>query len=178
MGVNLDKPYLWKADVARSVDLYNTWFMQFAPVAFRATRQRTAIQVEEALQWTANLTNITPDVLRVHPNVLPILRMSTAPPLARDRLIGLGYLSSGLVYKMEDDNALPSRMPEAILDTELTKIGVLVMQLADRDIYPWLDSGTTPAQTEIVRAATIVADRLCGANTNPIIMDDLAEFGL
>lgn len=30
MGINRDKPDLWKDDVAQSVDLYNTWFMEFA----------------------------------------------------------------------------------------------------------------------------------------------------
>ncbi|MBW4477654.1 MAG: XamI family restriction endonuclease [Tolypothrix brevis GSE-NOS-MK-07-07A] len=44
----------------------------------------TAQQVESALVWTANLTNITPTILRQHPSVLPILRMATAPPIARD----------------------------------------------------------------------------------------------
>ena len=29
--VNTDKPHLWKADVAQSVDFYNDWFMRFAP---------------------------------------------------------------------------------------------------------------------------------------------------
>lgn len=31
MGVNLDKPGRWKADVAKSVDMYNDWFLKFAP---------------------------------------------------------------------------------------------------------------------------------------------------
>ena len=34
MGINLDKPHLWKQDIIQSVDLYNTWFMDFAPKAF------------------------------------------------------------------------------------------------------------------------------------------------
>lgn len=42
MGINRDKPDLWKDDVAQSVDLYNTWFMEFAPKAFRETRIHTA----------------------------------------------------------------------------------------------------------------------------------------
>jgi hypothetical protein len=29
MAINADKPHLWKAAVAESVDLYNNWFMQF-----------------------------------------------------------------------------------------------------------------------------------------------------
>ena len=38
MGVNRDKIDVWKADVAKSVDFYNDWFMKFAPQAFRDTR--------------------------------------------------------------------------------------------------------------------------------------------
>ena len=52
MGINLDKPHLWKRDINASVDLYNTWFMDFAPKAFRETRVSTAKSVEQALQET------------------------------------------------------------------------------------------------------------------------------
>ena len=52
MGINLDKPQLWKNDINSSVDLYNTWFMEFAPKAFRETRVITAKSVEQALQET------------------------------------------------------------------------------------------------------------------------------
>ncbi|MEA5574085.1 XamI family restriction endonuclease [Calothrix sp. UHCC 0171] len=86
MPVNADKPHLWKQDVALSVDLYNNWFMEFAPIAYRNTRIITAQQLESALVWTANLTNITSTILRQHPSVLPILRMATAPPIARVRV--------------------------------------------------------------------------------------------
>lgn len=49
MPVNLDKPHLWKADVARSVDMYNDWFMNFAPDAFRQTRVRVRCQNRSVL---------------------------------------------------------------------------------------------------------------------------------
>jgi len=35
MPINSDKPHLWKADVADSIDFYNDWFLRFAPAAFR-----------------------------------------------------------------------------------------------------------------------------------------------
>ena len=97
MPVNADKTHLWKTDVARSVDFYNDWFMRFAPQTFRETRAETTAQVESAMEQTAYLTNVIPDVLRNHPSVLPMLRMATAPPIARDRLIGLAGVSSNLV---------------------------------------------------------------------------------
>jgi type II restriction enzyme len=40
MAINLNKPHIWKQDIAASVDLYNNWFMKFAPVAFRTERDK------------------------------------------------------------------------------------------------------------------------------------------
>jgi hypothetical protein len=65
----------------RSVDMYNDWFMNFAPQAFRSTRSQATKDVVGALHATANLTNIQPAMLRRHPEILPTLRMSTCPPL-------------------------------------------------------------------------------------------------
>jgi hypothetical protein len=167
--VNADKPHLWKQDIAQSVDLYNNWFMQFAPSAYRNTRVITAQQVESALVWTANLTNITPTILRQHPSVLPILRMATAPPIARDRLIGLAGVLPNLVKNMEEKQRIPPKMEIALIDGELEKISQVFAQLIDKDIFPWLDTGIDPTEAQIHRAATIVADRLCGAVADPII---------
>ena len=92
MGINLDKPHLWKQDIIQSVDLYNSWFMDFAPKAFRETRVSTAKSVEEALKETSYLNDVSPTILQRHPEVLHILRMSTCPPIARDRLHSLPIL--------------------------------------------------------------------------------------
>jgi len=80
--------------------------------------------------------------MRKHPEILPILRMSTCPPLAVDRLIGLAGVSTNLVKCMELEKKLPARMRTTEVDLQLAKIH---------------------------RAATIVADRLCGGVANPII---------
>ncbi len=47
--INADKPHLWKADIAASVDQFNQWFMRFAPLAFRSTRVKTTEHVKAAL---------------------------------------------------------------------------------------------------------------------------------
>ncbi len=169
MPVNADRPHLWKPDIVLSVDFYNNWFMQFAPQAYRNTRLATAQQVESALIWTANLTDIKPAVLRQYPSVLPILRMATAPPIARDRLIGLAGVSPNLVKSMEEKQRIPPRTDSAVLDAELVKISQIIIRLADPDIFPWLESGQQPTDAEIHRTATIVADRLCGNISDPII---------
>lgn len=175
MPVNSDKTMQWKADVAASVDLYNDWFLRFAPGTFRDTRIVTTQQVEQALHLTANLTNITASVLEQHPAVLPILRMSTAPPIARDRLIGLAGVLPGVVKAMEGKKPrLPRRLSPAVVQIELEKIAQLIMRMADPDVFTWLSTTppAVPSEAEVYRAATIVADRLCGANADPIVRNE------
>jgi len=169
MPVNSNKPERWNADVAQSVDFYNNWFMRFAPKAYRDTRSETTGQVLSALQWTANLAHIDPEALSQHPSVLPILRMATAPPIARDRLIGLAGVRPNLVKSMELKGQLPPRMDAAEVNTDLDKIGQVIGKLIDEDIFPWLKTSESPRDEEIYRAATVVSDRLCGAVSDPII---------
>ena len=169
MAINLDKPTQWKADIAKSVDMYNDWFMKFAPQAFRTTRIQTTQDVEATLRSTGNMINIRPVIMRQHPEILPTLRMSTCPPLAVDRLIGLAGVPNNLVKSMELKKKLPPRMSSADIDRELAKIASIIEKMADPDIFIWLGRKEPPTETEIHRAATIVADRLCGAVANPII---------
>lgn len=169
MAVNRDKPDRWKEDIAKSVDMYNDWFMSFAPEAYRTTRVRTTRDVEASLKATKNLTDVGVELLKSSPMVLPSLRMSTCPPLAVDRLIALADVSRNLVRTMEKDNGLPPRMSRPELYRDLKKIGNTIEKMADPDIFTWLERGDDPSEQELYRAATIVADRLCGAVANPII---------
>lgn len=168
MPINADKPHLWKTDIEQSVDLFNTWFMEFAPKAYRDTRIETTKQVEESLGFTNDLASLTPEVLRAHPSVLPTLRMATCPPLARDRLIGLSYANKNLVKVMEEGQ-IPPRMSEATLTDNLGRICETLQKMLDVDIFPWLEDGKRASPDVRHRAATIVADRLCGAVSDPII---------
>lgn len=171
MSINRDKPDLWKNDILQSVDLYNSWFMEFAPRAFRETRVTTASSVERALVDTSYLRNISVELLKNHPEVLPILRMSTCPPIARDRLVGLAGVTKSLVENMEDaDNPRVSpRMAADRLSDELSKIARTINMMADPDIFVWLPEMREPTEQEVQRSATVVADRLCGAVADPII---------
>jgi len=47
--INADKPHLWKADIAMSVDQFNQWFLRFAPDAYRNTRVKIYEQVNASL---------------------------------------------------------------------------------------------------------------------------------
>ena len=76
MAVNRDKPDRWKADIEQSVDMYNDWFIRFAPEAYRTTRFQTTIDVRATLEATENLTDIDVELLRANPSILPTLRLA------------------------------------------------------------------------------------------------------
>jgi hypothetical protein len=168
MPINADKPYLWKADTRASVDQFNHWFLRFAPKAYRETRKRTIESVEQGLSLTKNLSTITPDVLKTNPAILPALRMSTCPPLARDRLVGLADSSKNLVGCLEVGK-LPPQMDVDDLEAHLKKITAILSKMLDVDIFPWLETKRKPTKEERYRSSTIVADRLCGAVAEPIV---------
>lgn len=169
MAVNRDKPDRWKNDITTSVDMYNNWFVTFAPRAYRETRLQTSRDVEASLRVTGYLTDISVMLLRRHPDVLPTLRMSTCPPLAVDRLIGLAGVSPNLVKTMEKKHRLPPRMPQQLIERSLADISRVLRNMLDPDIFVWLTGEKQPSDQELYRASTIVADRLCGSVANPII---------
>jgi hypothetical protein len=168
MPINADKPHLWKADTRASVDLFNQWFMTFAPKAYRDTRKKTIDDVEKGLTLTKDLTTITPDVIKASPGILPTLRMSTCPPLARDRLIGLADSTKSLVGTLEEGK-LPPQLAAADLDAHLKKLTTILSKMLDVDIFPWIGEKRKATEEERYRSSTIVADRLCGAVAEPIV---------
>ena len=168
MPINADKPHLWKADTRASVDQFNQWFMRFAPKAYRETRRKTIESVEQSLTLTRNLRIITPEAIKAHPAILPTLRMSTCPPLARDRLIGLADSSKGLVGSLEEGRVPPLMAPD-VLESHLLSITAILSRMLDVDIFPWLQEERRPTKEERYRSSTIVADRLCGAVAEPIV---------
>jgi hypothetical protein len=168
MPINADKTHQWKADTRASVDQFNQWFMTYAPKAYRDTRAKTVEHVENGLLMTDDLTTITPDVVKKAPAILPALRMSTCPPLARDRLIGLADSSKNLVGTLEEGK-LPPQLSPALLDEHLSRITGIITRMLDVDIFPWLAEKRRPTEEERYRSSTIVADRLCGAVAEPIV---------
>ena len=171
MNINNTKITLWKEDIRKSVDFYNEWFINFAPKAFRETRVLTTLKVKDALKHTDQLRDISGDFLERHPETLPILRMCTCPPIARDRLIGLADISGNLVKKMEDSQnpGIPLRMKKDALVSQLNQASKVISDLLDFDIFEWLKEEREASEEELYRASTVVADRLCGSMANPII---------
>lgn len=171
MAVNLDKPHLWKEDTQASVDYYNKWFLRFAPQAFRKTREKVTVEVEQAIAESGYLRDVSSALLRSKPHVLRTLRMACCPPLAVDRLVGLAYTSKTLVESLESGR-LPARMPADELATHLNQIRRVLGKLLDPDLFTWLHQNNKPTEEEIFRASTVVADRLTGADANPIIRNE------
>ncbi len=142
--------------------------MKFAPKAYRDTRKKTIESVERGLALTNDLTTITPEVLKANPGILPALRMSTCPPLARDRLIGLAASTKNFVGTLEAGKLPPLLSPE-LVEKHLASITAILSKMLDLDIFPWLEDHRRPKKEERYRASTIVADRLCGAVAEPIV---------
>jgi hypothetical protein len=179
--VNADKPSLWKSDVAASVDQFNRWFLDFAPATFREERIEVTERVRRAILTTENLCDLTVDRLILSPEILGVLRMCTAPPIAQDRLVGLAQTTKGLIKSMEKGKISRNFGPP-VLQEHLDRIVRVLDRLLDRDIFSWLSESRHPTEAEKDRAATIVADRLCGAITDPLIRNgqekrQLAEIG-
>ena len=169
MAVNLDNRAQWKADVRASVLAFNKWFLSSAPEVFRDQRQDAREKARVALKETVNLTEIGTSVLEHHPGILTVLRMSTCPPLARDRLANLADTSRTLIVRMEKHGTLPTRSGRIDVIPQLARIGSTISSLIDRDIFPWIHDGRTPNNDEVQLAAIILADRLTGAMANPVI---------
>jgi hypothetical protein len=168
MPINSNKPHRWKADITASVDCFNQWFLKHAPETFRATRISCTAKVEEDILHLDDLIGLTIGAIKGKPSVLVTLRMCTCPPIARDRLVGLADTTKGLVRVLEEGK-LPPKMPFLSLDEHLGRIAKTLTTLLDVDLFPWLKAGAKPTKPERYRASTIVADRLCGSVSDPII---------
>jgi hypothetical protein len=166
--INADKPAQWKEDISRSVDFYNAWFMKFAPLTYREQRKEVTRQVEDALVQSKDLTDFSTAVLRSHPAILPTFRMCCCPPLARERLAGLAGVKKTMVEKMEE-GAIPPRMKQPAVESSLQRMVRILTEMLDVELFPWLAGKAPPGKAERHRAATIVADRLCGSQSDPII---------
>ncbi|MCQ2217401.1 MAG: XamI family restriction endonuclease [Paludibacteraceae bacterium] len=170
--INMTNTQKWKQDVATSVDFYNNWFLNYAPTTYRNERVAAIKRVDKVLKMTECFRNINIEVIMSHPEILQILRLSTAPPIARDRLVGLAGVNKSLVDSMDKDAILPPRMKKAELAVQLDRIVSIIHRLLDVDIFPWIQLHENPSGVSRKRAASIVADRLCGSLADPLIRNE------
>lgn len=170
ISLNNKRTEQWKADVAQSIAFYNDWFLNFAPQTYMAERRKATAVVEKTFKATVDLTQMTSEALFSEPSLLHVLRMLTAPPIARDRLSGLASLPKTTIEALEDGRF--PRQGGRQIENGVGRIIAVIDQLLDRQLFEWLDNGKRPTGAERRRAASVIADRLCGAEANPIIRNE------
>ena len=121
--------------------------------------------------------DISVETLISHPEYISVLRASTVPPLAIDRLAGLAGVSRSVMLALEEGR-LPKRIAEARLHESVAGIVSIVSRLLDFEIFPWLKDDCRPSQQCIDRCSSIVADRISGTLADPIIRNsqELRQF--
>lgn len=170
-SINNKNTERWKADVQDSVMFYNKWFLNFAPSTYINARQASMSKVEDTFQKTDFFNLLSSSMLKAVPEAITILRMSTTPPLARDRLVGLANVPKSLIESLEKGK-LPLRMPENCLEQLLNRIIVVINRLFDKDIMPWLSTKSIPNEMDRLLATHVIADRVCGSLADPIIRNE------
>lgn len=168
MTINRDKPHLWKSDVLTSVRQYNDWYLDAAPEAYRETRQNVVNDVENLFAATNNMRDVNPQIILNDPAILATLRMSTAPPIARDRLAGLAY-APRLLVKVLEDGIIPPRISRSDLLSHVGRMCDVIEHLLDRTLFDWLGGPAAPSDYQRELAAVVVSDRRCGAVSDPIV---------
>lgn len=97
--------------------------------------------------------------------------MSTTPPIARDRLIGFSGVKPSFIKNMEEGR-FPQRLHEHEKEESLQRIAYVLNKLLDMELFPWISKGNSPTAEELRVAECIVADRLCGTLSDPIIRNE------
>lgn len=169
--INRNRSELWKSDVQKSVLYYNEWFLNFAPEAYIKARKDAIDKVESAFRKTECFNSLSIDMLKNAPESITILRLSTTPPLARDRLVGLAGISKNLIEKMEEGRFPPNMKPKEI-DDSLGRIIEIISRLLDADIMPWLERKSYPHEIDRLLATQVIGDRVCGSLSDPIIRNE------
>lgn len=170
LGANIHQVERWKKDSWESVEYYNRWFISFAPKAFLEARKGALNRVIEAFSNTEDLRSITIDNILGCPRILEVLRLVTAPPLAQDRLVGLSYSKKSFIKSLETGR-IPRNFNTGESKDCLARVVSVINAMLDKDLFPWLSEVSITAQQR-KRSAAIVADRLTGIQSDPIIRNE------
>lgn len=160
--INADRLGLWRVDASAARTSADDWYVESGRMAYQAARRAMIDQVREVLALTDDLRRIEPAMLRRTPSALATLRMSTAPPIARERLAGLSRTERPLLTALEQDR-LPARVSPSELEAQLARVCAVIGRLLDHDLFGWLDQERSVDESERAFAAMVVADRRCEA---------------
>lgn len=166
--INADKVQRWRLDLTAAETQFHRWLQGPGQEAYRAARDSAVRDVLGLLARTHDLRDLTTDTLRSSPATITPLRMCTAPPLARDRLVSLARSERPIITTMERDR-LPARMSARELDAQLERICAVIQEFLDPDVFCWLGGGEDPTPAQREHAARLVADRQCDAAADRIM---------
>lgn len=165
--INACKPERWNSDTSASIQQYNEWFMSTAPKAFQDQRKDSLEHVQQMFSDCGYLSNLTADYLCQHPKDLKVFRMMCSPVLAKDRLAGLSSVRKSLIgsmEEMEEGKTLPSKNK-----ADVAAMLNILEKLRDRYLFQWTVENREPTELELTVAISVLADRLCGSLTDPVI---------
>jgi hypothetical protein len=87
--------------------------------------------------------------------------------------MGLAPVGKSLIDALEGKEDKPPRLPHRTKKPEMMEnlqmLCDVLAELNDDDLLPWVASEEKPSQQDLDRAAAVIADRMCGACSDPII---------
>ena len=163
----------WDEDITASIADYNEWYLRFTEEAYREAKAEATEIVAKTLSVTDNLRRLTFQRLWKNPEIIRGLRMTSSPPWAVDRLIGISQTSPSLVKAMEDNNT--GRRKAKVAKPQLQKVIDTVRARYDLDLLPWIPCERTPTKSEIALATQTLTDRLALSIANPALRNAQEE---
>ncbi len=166
----------WQQEAYASVTEYNNWYVQFARDAYTAARTDAANLVNQAFALTNDLTEVTPEVLTRTPQIIKVMRMTSSPTWAVDRLIGISTYptqspQSGASVETLVNNMEANKLPKDRqgLHTALGKLIGNIKRRYDLTVLTWVEPPRNPTDEEWTLANHLLTDRLAQSIANPKI---------
>lgn len=159
----------WKIDIELSVSEYNEWFNEQAPNIYNLYKKENISRVNDVLIKTEFMSNITKEIIKKDPKIIQVLRLSTCPTLASDRLTGLSglaILKASSVVKSLEEGKIPRRED---LDSLLDRLIKQILLMLDINLFPWLSELREPNELELNIATCVIADRLDSSVANAAV---------
>ena len=163
----------WEEDIKESVADYNEWYLTFTGEAYREAKVEATEVVATALAVTNNLRKLTFQTLWKNPKIIRGLRMTSSPPWAVDRLIGISQTSPGLVKAMENNSTGNRKATTA--KPLIQKLIDTVRSGYDLELLRWIPEERNPTNAELALATQTLTDRLALSIANPAIRNAQEE---
>ncbi|SDT19763.1 XamI restriction endonuclease [Friedmanniella luteola] len=167
--INSGTPARWRPDLTAAQLAFEAWYATGGRLAYRVAREAARDEVTALLDETDGLQALSPALLRRRPQHLATLRMTTAPPMARERLAELARAERPVIHALEQGR-LPSSISSGDLDAQLGRICRVLTHCVDPVL---VGAGRTAADRDHV--TMLVADRRCDAVADQILRQALRD---